>query len=221
MTNAMKKIIELASWNRREHFEFFCQFDEPFHGLVVNLDCTWAYRHCKQENVSFFVFYLHQVMKAVNLTAAMRYRIEEGLVVDYSTIHASATVGRSDHTFAFCPIKFHEDFSSFAKETGQAMDAIQASSGLGLAKNGVRNDVIHFSAMPWISFTGLTHARHFQRHDSVPKISVGKCFEQNGRLMMPVATYVHHGLADAYHVHQFLQTLETLLGGQAITPSFT
>lgn len=65
--------------------------------------------------------------------------------------------------------------------------------------------------MPWISFTGLTHARHFGRQDSVPKISVGKCFEQNGKLLMPVATYAHHGLADGYHVHQFLQTFEGLL----------
>lgn len=212
----MKKIIDLATWNRREHFEFFCQFDEPYHGLVVNLDCTWAYQHCKRQNTSFFLFYLHQVMKAVNLTDAMRYRIEDDQVVDYSTIHASATVGRSDHTFAFCPIKFNEDFTVFTKETGQAMETVRSSSGLGLKENGVRNDVIHFSAMPWINFTGLTHARHFQRQDSVPKISVGKCLKQNEKLLMPVATYVHHGLADAYHVHQFLQTLEDLLNGKSL-----
>lgn len=212
----MKKIIDLATWNRREHFEFFRQFDEPYHGLTVNLDCTWAHQHCQQQNHSFFLFYLHQVMKAVNLTEAMRYRIEDDQVVDYSTIHASATVGRDDHTFAFCPIKFNEDFTSFTRETRQAMSAVRSSSGLGLKENGVRNDVIHFSAMPWISFTGLTHARHFQRKDSVPKISVGKCVEQNGKLLMPVATYVHHGLADAYHVHQFLQTFEELLNRKSL-----
>lgn len=155
-------------------------------------------------------------MKAVNLTEAMRYRIEDDQVIDYSTIHASATVGRDDHTFAFCPIKFNEDFTIFTRETRQAMSAVRSSSGLGLKENGVRNDVIHFSAMPWISFTGLTHARHFQIKDSVPKISVGKCVEQNGKLLMPVATYVHHGLADAYHVHQFLQTFEELLNRKSL-----
>jgi chloramphenicol O-acetyltransferase type A len=95
------------------------------------------------------------------------------------------------------------------------MAAARSSTGLGLEASGVGHDVIHFSAMPWISFTGLTHARHFVLQDSMPKISVGKCFEQNGKLLMPVATYVHHGLADGYHVHQFLQTLEGLLSGSS------
>lgn len=209
----MKKIIELSTWNRREHFDFFRQLDEPFHGLVVNLDCTWAYQHCKQQNISFFLFYLHQVLRAVNATDAMRYRIEDEQVVDYSCIHASATVDRSDHTFAFCPIAYHVDFTDFSEEAKKAMSGVRETSGLGFNSSMVRNDVIHFSALPWISFTGLTHARHFQQQDSVPKISVGKYFKQNDRLMMPVASYVHHGLADAYHVHQFLQTLESLLSG--------
>jgi chloramphenicol O-acetyltransferase type A len=101
----MKKTIDLANWNRREHFEFFRQFDEPFHGLVVNVECTHAYQACKQKNISFFLYYLHQVLQAVNLTDAMRLRIEDGQVVDHDAIHASATVGRDDHTFAFCRIK--------------------------------------------------------------------------------------------------------------------
>lgn len=207
----MKKMIDLATWNRREHFAHFSQLDEPFHGLVVNLNCTWAYAYCKQQQHSFFLFYLHQVMKAINLTDAMRYRIEDGQVVDYTTIHASATVDRSDHTFAFCPIKFNPIFDHFAHEAKQAMQAIRETNGLGLNEGMKRQDTIHFSAMPWISFTGLTHARDFQYPDSVPKISVGKCFRQGDQLMMPVATYVHHGLVDGYHIHQFLQALEELL----------
>lgn len=209
----MKKFIELSTWNRREHFDFFRQFDEPFHGLVVNVDCTWAYQHCTQKNVSFFLFYLHQVLTAVNATDHMRYRIEGEQVADYSTIHASATVDRSDHTFAFCPIAYHLDFAEFSLEAKKAMLRVRETSGLGFNSSMMRNDVIHFSALPWVSFTGLTHARHFQQKDSVPKISVGKYFKQNDRLMMPVATYVHHGLADAYHVHLFLQTLESHLNG--------
>ena len=209
----MKKIIDLSTWNRREHFDFFSQFDEPFHGLVVNLDCTWAQEHCKQENFSFFLFYLHQVLKAVNATDAMRYRIEDDQVVDYACIHVSATIERSDHTFAFCSINHQIAFADFSLAAKKAMVSVSESSGLGFNASMQRNDVIHFSAIPWISFTGLTHARHFQQKDSVPKISIGKYFKQGEKLMLPVATYVHHALVDAYHVHQFLQTLESLING--------
>jgi hypothetical protein len=41
-TDTMKKTIDLANLNRREHVEFFGQLDEPFHGLVFNLECTSA-----------------------------------------------------------------------------------------------------------------------------------------------------------------------------------
>lgn len=206
----MKKQLDLANWNRREHFAFFSQLDEPFHGLNVNVDCTHAYQHCKAKNQSFFLFYLHSILRAVMLTDAMRYRIEDGKVFDYEVIHANATVQRADHTFGFCPIYYEENFSAFVAEANIAMDKIKNSSGLCFNDECARDDVIHFSAIPWISFTGLTHARQYDRKDSIPKISVGKMFEQDGKLLLPLAIFAHHGLVDAYHVHQFLSGLEAL-----------
>jgi len=51
-----------ADWKRREHFEFFKNYDEPFFGITVNVDCTRAYKRAKRDNVSFFVFYLHRAL---------------------------------------------------------------------------------------------------------------------------------------------------------------
>ncbi|MCU6433578.1 chloramphenicol acetyltransferase [Undibacterium sp. Jales W-56] len=207
----MKTILDLATWKRREHFAYFSQFEEPFHGIVANVDCTWAYQYCKQQQHSFFLFYLYQVLNAVNQTDAMRYRIEDGQVVDYARINASATVQRDDHTFAFCDFPFDPSFHGFVSGAQAAMDRVRQSSGLGFNAGQIDNDVIHFSAMPWISFTGLTHARQFKEKDSVPKISVGKYVQQDGKLMMPVAVFVNHALVDGYHVHLFLQKLEALM----------
>lgn len=204
----MKTVIDMASWNRREHYEFFSALDESFHGIVAEVDCSWAYRHCKQNSISFFLYYLHQTLRAVNQTAALRYRIEGKQVVDYQTIHANATIMRPDHSFAFCPIDYHPDFEAFCLHASAAMQTVIAAEGLCFNAACQREDAIHFSAMPWINFTGITHARQHNGPDSVPKISVGKCLERDGKMRMPVASFVHHGLADAYHVHQFLQTLE-------------
>ncbi|MFZ6658430.1 CatA-like O-acetyltransferase [Undibacterium sp. TJN19] len=209
----MKKQLDLNTWNRREHFAFFSQLDEPFHGLNANVDCAWAYQHCKENQLSFFLFYLHKILHAINHTDAMRYRIEDGKVFDYAVIHANATIQRADHTFGFCPIYYDADFTSFVARANLAMDEIKNSSGLCFNEECAREDVIHFSAIPWISFTGLTHARQFDRKDSVPKISVGKFFRQDQRLLLPVASFAHHGLVDAYHVHQFLEALEKSLAG--------
>lgn len=42
--NQIEKIIDIATWNRREHYEHFSAFDDPFFGVTVNVDCTRAYQ---------------------------------------------------------------------------------------------------------------------------------------------------------------------------------
>lgn len=204
----MKTKIDMASWNRREHFQHFAQFEEPFHGIVVNLDCSALYQHAKQQRESFFLRYLHATLRAINANAPFRYRIENGEVVDYDTIHTSTTVTRADHTYGFCNIRFQTDFQTFAADASIAMEKVKAAFGL-CESDEEQLDVIHFSTLPWIQFTGLTHARNYASKDSVPKISAGKCFRDGERMLMPMAIYVHHGLADGYHVHAFIQTLQS------------
>ena len=39
----MKTKINLDSWNRKEHFLFFKQMEEPFFGVTTTIDCTKAF----------------------------------------------------------------------------------------------------------------------------------------------------------------------------------
>lgn len=206
----MKTTIDLATWNRREHFEFFSALQEPFHGVVVNVDCTGVYQHCKAHGQPFFLSYLHKILQAVNATQALRLRIEDGTVVDYAQVHCNVTVARPDRTFGFCSIDFDPDFARFVLQAQAAMARVRATPGLGLADTVVRNNDIHFSALPDIRFTGLTHARRFGGTGAEPKISVGQVFQEHDRWWMPVATFVHHGLVDGQHVGDFLQRVEVL-----------
>jgi chloramphenicol O-acetyltransferase type A len=207
----MKKIIDLAQWNRREHFEFFRQYDEPYHGIMVQLDCTASYHRCKQAGNSFFLTYLHQILRAVNETDAMRYRLESNAVVDYATIHSGPTIARADHTFGFCLMEYAPDFDAFSVGATAAMERVRSASGLCLNETSGRNDLIYFSTLPGIAFTGLTNARRYGDSAGVPLITVGKCSPQGERMLMPLAVYVHHALVDGYDVQLFLQRLETLL----------
>ena len=38
--NQIEKIIDLATWNRKEHFEHFSAFDDPFFGVTVHVDLS-------------------------------------------------------------------------------------------------------------------------------------------------------------------------------------
>lgn len=109
----MKQILDLNGWARTAHFHFFKQFDEPFFGVTVNIDCTLAYAAAKAKGVSFFLYYLHKSLSAANQTPAFRYRIVEDQVWVYDQVDASTTVDRPDGTFGFSYIEFEEDFQAF------------------------------------------------------------------------------------------------------------
>lgn len=205
------KILDLNTWNRKEHFEFFSQFDEPFFGVTTELDCTKALKYCKETNISFFSFYLHKSLKAVNAIEEFRYRINKKKVAIFDKVHASATIAREDGTFAFSFVEFDEEFSIFDKALKEETERIRNSTGLGMSNKTIRHDVIHYSSIPWIKFTSISHARNFKVNDSAPKITFGKAYSDNDKMTLPVSINAHHGLIDGLHVARHLELFQELL----------
>jgi len=207
----MKYKIDKENWNRIEHFNFFKAFDDPNHGIVAHIDCTEAYHFAKEQRESFYLYYLHKILKAVNAVEEFRYRIEGDDVYCYETIHGGGTVGREDHTFGFAFYEYDADRQIFINKAVKENLRVKESSGLLMDENGKRLDSIHFSAIPWFSFTSLKHTRSFTNHNGVPKISTGKVFQSDNKLLMPVQIEVHHGLIDGWHIGQLIDKMEEFL----------
>lgn len=205
----MKTLLDIESWNRKDQFRFFNQFEEPFFGVTVQVDCTEAYAKAKASGYSFFLYYLHLSLKAANQIEPFRYRISDGKVYLHDTVNASPTINRPDGTFGFSYMDYHPDFENFAEAAKITIEEVRNSTGLIPAVSG--ENVIHYSSVPWINFTGLSHARSFSFKDSCPKISFGKMTEVNGRKQMPVSIHVHHALMDGFHVGQYIDLYQQLL----------
>jgi chloramphenicol O-acetyltransferase type A len=205
----MKQKLDLNTWNRKEHFLFFKQMEEPFYGITTSIDCTKAYAKAKELEVTFFSYYLHKTLSAVNAIENFRYRIIEDEVYVFDVIDASATVMREDTTFGFSYMPFSEEIIGFAKTVQTEIERIQSTTGVFTRE--YPENLIHFSALPWINFSSLSHARSFTWPDSCPKISYGKLIDENGIKSMPISIHVHHGLVDGYHVGLFLDALQQLM----------
>lgn len=202
--------IDIDNWDRKENYLFFKQFDEPFHGVCVEVDVTHTYQKAKELGYSFFAYYLHQFLHAVNEIEAFRYRIVNDEVFLYDRVDVSATIGRSNGTFGFSYVLYSVAFTPFVNALNAEKDRIEHSSALFPSQEGAPN-VIHFSALPWLFFTSLSHARTWGREDSCPKISVGKMIDREGRKIMPVSIHVHHALVDGRHVGEFVAALQRIL----------
>ncbi|MFV8368707.1 CatA-like O-acetyltransferase [Flavobacterium sp. LB2R40] len=207
----MKTLLDIENWPRKEHFHFFRQFEEPFFGATVEVDCTKAYAAAKALNSSFFSYYLYKTLVAVNTIEPFRYRIFEDAIYVCDQINASATIGREDGSFGFSLIAYNPDFTVFAVNTSSEVERVQNTLGL-FTRTFDEDNVIHFSAIPWLDFTSLSHARSFTFPDSSPKISFGKMkIDTNGRRTMPMSVHVHHGLMDGLHVGQFVDYFQEIM----------
>ena len=204
--------IDVENWYRKDHFRFFTQFDEPFYGLVAKIKCTKGYAKCKEKGWSFYLYYLHKAMSTSNEILEFRTRIIGGIPYLLDVINASPTVLRPDKTFGFSYQKFYPDFEEFEKFAKIEILRVEQNSGLEIGISG--QDVIHCSAVPWIDFTSLSHARNFKFEDSCPKISFGKMTESNGSRSMPVSIHVHHALVDGYHVGLFFELFQQKMDGE-------
>lgn len=205
----MYRILDIEKWSRKDHFLFFSKFEEPFFGVTVMVDCTKAYQNAKSNGSSFFLYYLHAALQAANSIEPFRYRIKDGNVLIYEKINASPTINRENGTFGFSYMDYHEDFTDFEQSAKLEIESVKNSTGLNPAGSG--ENVIHFSSIPWINFTSISHARSFSFPDSCPKISFGKINDRIGVKTMPVSIHVHHALMDGFHVSQFIDEFQKLL----------
>lgn len=205
----MKKLIDIDSWIRKEHFNFFSKFSEPFFGVTVKVDCTIAYQKAKEKEVSFFLYYLHRALKAVNQIDNFKLRIIENQVYQFDTVHASPTINRPNGTFGFAYIDFDQDENVFYKTALEEIKQVQSTNTLFPAVSG--ENVIHFSAIPWIDFTSISHARSFSLSDSCPKISFGKLAGTEFSKSMSVSVHGHHALMDGFHIGLFIDEFQKLL----------
>jgi len=91
------------------------------------------------------------------------------------------------------------------------IERIQNTTGL-FTREFNEDNVIHFSAIPWLNFTSLSHARNMTFPDSCPKISFGKMMvSEDGKRTMPMSIHVHHGLMDAMHVAQMTDYFQEIM----------
>jgi chloramphenicol O-acetyltransferase type A len=183
----------------------------PYFGIVTEVDCTKAYDKSKEMETSFFAYYLHKSMVAVNSVMELKMRIIEDKITLFDVIHAGTTIAREDGTFGFAFVHFSKNYQEFYTELHKEINAVKASTGLRLNNDNIKKDLIRHSSFPWKSFTSLLHPNNLDNKESVPKITFGGFNIKDGKKYLPVSVEAHHGLVDGLHIAQYLAEFERQL----------
>lgn len=201
--------VDEKTWPRRRHFEMFNRVDMPHFSLTADLDITAALAFCKTHVISSSSLMLYLISRTANEIENLRYRIRKEGVCLHERVDPAFTVLAEDELYYHCRVTYQADFLAFCAEVQRQSDISRRQKILHTDKHD--DDVIFLSCIPWVSFTGNSHAMHFTPADSVPRFYWGKYYQRDAKVLMPFSVQVHHGLADGLHVGRQFEALQALL----------
>jgi len=202
--------FDVENWNRKQQFEFFKNYEDPFFNITANLEVTNLYDFCKQNELSFSLACIFVAIKHINEIPEFKLRIKNKRVVQFDFVTIGSTVLNDDNTFSFCDFPYKTTIFEFVTDGKNIIE--DHKKGVKFDPKEEELGIVHCSTMPWISFSGMKHARKGdEASKGIPKIVFGGLFNENKSKKIPFSVEVHHALMDGYHVGLLYENMQNYI----------
>lgn len=204
----VEKKIDLSSWKRKEHFDFFSAVDIPQYTLSFEIDVTHFYKFVKENGISFMCAMVYAVTQAAINTEAFCYRIRGNEVVLHSELIPSFTyMDKGDELFKIVNFPIEGNITEYSKNAQKT--AKEQNFYLPKSYDDENDNFLYLTSTPWISFTNYSSEMHIDKNDAIPRIAWGKFYDNGrGRLMMPISLKLNHRVVHGYDTAQFYNYLQ-------------
>jgi len=126
----------------------------------------------------------------------------------WDEINPSFTIfNKETETFSDIWVKYDDSFNKFYENYNKEVDLYKDSKKLTPQLNTPQN-VFPISSLPWVSFTGFNLNIFADSRFLLPIFTIGKYFEQNEKIMLPLSIQVHHAVCYGFHVSRFIGSLQ-------------
>lgn len=201
--------LDMDSYKRKNHFEYFNGLGFPYMGTTVNVDVTDFVGAVKQEKLPFFLTFCYCISRAANSVPEFRQRIRGGCIIEFDNCKTSHTVAQEDGTYCYCTLDSRMAFEDYLPYAIRAQEAARMQNSIDEKKEDT-DGLLFISTLPWFPYTSLIQPVPMPA-DSNPRITWGKYFEDSGKYLMPVSVLCHHGLVDGAHLASFYRSLDEQL----------
>lgn len=205
---AAPRKLDMDTYKRKAHFEYFKSLAYPYVGATVNVEITQWLRAIKEKQYPFFFSFLYAATRAANSVTEFRQRIAGDGIIEFDECISSYTVALPDESYCYCELSCNLPFDEFLPYArAKQQQAIQKRS----LENGANVQELFFvSSLPWLRYCSLIQPTPMPA-DSNPRITWGKFFEESGKIFIPVTVLCHHALVDGIHISKFYDNLEDQL----------
>lgn len=204
------KEIDIETWPRKEHFEFFSRIAYPFYSLTVDIDVSAFHKFVKRNQLSFYYSMIYLSTKAMNQIEAFRYRIRgEKIVLLDDLIPSFTDMPKGSDLFCITNVALTPTIYDYTSACKNAVE--NQKQYFPTAKDESFDHYIYYSSVPWIHFTSVTHEMDANKDDAITRITFGKFEKKDEALMMPISIAANHRFVDGLHIHQYLNLLQASL----------
>lgn len=204
----MKRYLDLETYPRRSHFEYFRTMAYPYVGFTANVDVTNLIRYAKARSGSTFLAILWAASQAANAVPELRQRIEGDAIVEYDHCDVGHTVALLDRTFCNCHTDCRRSLAEFLVYAQQCQEEAKQHHGF-VNQEEDESGMIFTSCVPWIAFTQCIQPVPIPA-DCNPRIVFGKYIREGERTLMPLHIQCNHALVDGLHLSEFYQNFERI-----------
>lgn len=189
------------------HYNIFKEYMQPQYDISFELDITRFYEKVKANHWSFTLAMIYAVTKCANEIEAFRYRFEDGEPVLYEDLDVSFTyLNLETEVMKNVVAPMEENIGTFIEKTKEII-AAQKVYFTGPMGNGI----YQFSAIPWISFTHISHTDSGKKYNAVPMFDWGKFYKKDGKIVLPFSMQAHHSFVDGIHMGKLAEKLQAYL----------
>lgn len=207
------KEIDLESWERKDIFNLYYQYDIPQISLCTPLEVSKVYEFAKSKGLSFYFCLCHVFYTALlKFEEFMVRSINEKIVVEDGEYVNICAIKQGEENFKIITGRYYSDIEKFCNETKKKLQS-QTTFTESLPSNARRSQVIaYMSCTPWFEFTHITHPQDVQKNSFVPHVSFDKMkINEKGERWVNVSLQVNHAAVDGLLIGKLLNEVKSII----------
>lgn len=200
--------IDRSTWPREPYFHHYFTQVPCTYSATFRLDIT----RLRQQGHKLYPAMLFYLSTVVNRHREFRMALdEEGNPGYYDVVHPCYTIfHKQSETFSNLWTAYTPDYRAFCAAWEQDMALYGDRPGL-VSRPDTPANTFPVSMVPWARFEGF-NLNLQNGYDYLPPIfTMGRFHEEQGRILLPLAVQVHHGVCDGFHVCRLVNELQELL----------
>lgn len=202
--------IDFENYNRKKHFNHYFNNIPCTFSLCKELDITHFLNSIKNRNLKFYPSIIFSLSVITNKHTEFRISIKDNELGYFDYVNPSYTIfNKEKETFFELWTEYNEDFNIFYENYKKDMEDYKNFEGF-FTKDFIDN-VFNISSIPWTEFSGFNLNLKKGYEYLLPIFTIGKYYEKDNKIVLPISVQVNHAVCDGYHVARFLNELQEFI----------